>query len=259
MKGQPLIIRTFDIGGDKISKQLNFGHEQNPAMGWRAIRIFLEQKELMKTQIRAVLRAAVFGNVKIMFPMLTHFDEMEAIEQLLNETKADLKREKLPFDENIQVGVMIETPAAAMIAEHLAEKVDFFSIGTNDLTQYSLAVDRTNKKVAGIYQPLHPAILKFISHVIKIAKDNGVYVSVCGEMAGDPAAALLLIGLGANELSMTPSAIGPIRRLIRKIKLREIETLAQTALSMKNQTQIFKMAAEMLNKVAPEIFSLEIL
>jgi phosphotransferase system enzyme I (PtsI) len=257
MKGQPVVIRTFDIGGDKLTEYFKTTPEPNPFLGWRATRIFLEHKEIMKSQIRAILRAGAFGNVKIMFPMITVFEEVEAIEKLMQDAKEELKRENLPFDEKIQKGIMIETPSAALIAEHLAKKVDFFSIGTNDLTQYTLAVDRTNKKVAGLYQPGHPSILKLINNVVTAAKQNGVWVSVCGEMAGDPAYAILLIGLGVNELSMTPSAIGPIRRLIRRIKLREIEELSRKALSFKKSDDSIQLAKDLIGKVAPEIFSVE--
>ncbi|HPO90614.1 MAG TPA: phosphoenolpyruvate--protein phosphotransferase, partial [Victivallales bacterium] len=256
MRGYPVTIRTFDIGGDKMCDYFNYTEEPNPFLGWRAIRIFLEHKEILKTQLRAILRASSFGNLKIMFPMITFSEEIDALLEILEETKKELRNQSVPFDENIKVGIMIETPSAALIADKLAPKVDFFSIGTNDLTQYTLAVDRTNAKIDELFQPAHPSILNLIDNTIRAAKRTGIWVSVCGEMSGDPLFASILIGLGVNELSMTPSLIPSIRRLIRKLKMLDLEELARQALLNTTSEENLSLAAELINKSAPEILSM---
>ncbi len=257
MLGQPVVIRTFDIGGDKLCEYFNYGEESNPFLGWRAIRIFLDHRDILKKQIRAILRAGAFGNVKLMFPMITFVEEIDILNSIVEESKVELKNENLPFDKNMQVGVMIETPSAALMAEHMARKVNFFSIGTNDLTQYALAVDRTNSKIAEMYQPAHPAILFLINQTIRAAKQHGIWVSVCGEMAGDPLYAIILVGLGVNELSMTPAIIPQMRRLIRKLRLAELEELGKKALLNQSSEENLKIAKEIINKSAPEIFAME--
>ena len=256
MQGQPVTIRTFDIGGDKMCDYFNYHEEPNPFLGWRAVRIFLEHQSLLKTQLRAILRASSFGNIKIMFPMITFVEEVDALRKIIDETKEELKKNSVSFDENIKIGIMIETPSAALIADKLAPKVDFFSIGTNDLTQYTLAVDRTNAKIDELFQPAHPSVLNLIDNTVRAAKRHGISVSVCGEMAGDPLFAAMLIGLGVNELSMTPTLIPPTRRLIRKLRMSELEELARLSLLNSNSLENITLAGELINKCAPEILSM---
>ncbi len=256
MQGQPVIIRSFDIGGDKMCEYLNYNEEPNPFLGWRAVRIFLERKDLFKSQLRAILRASAFGNIKVMFPMISLVEEVIAAKEILEECKSELKSASISFDEEMKLGVMIETPSAALMAEQIAPLVDFFSIGTNDLTQYTLAVDRTNSKIADMFQPAHPSVLSLIDQVARAARHNGIWVGVCGEMAGDPLYAAILIGLGVNELSMTPSSIPPIRRLIRKLQLAELEDLAKQTLMNRTSDENLALAEKLINKSAPEILSM---
>ncbi len=256
MQGQPVIIRSFDIGGDKMCKYLNYNEEPNPFLGWRAVRIFLERKDLFKSQLRAILRASAFGNVKVMFPMISLVEEVLAAKDILEECKSELKSASISFDEGMKLGVMIETPSAALMADQIAPLVDFFSIGTNDLTQYALAVDRTNSKIANMFQPAHPSVLSLIDQVARAARHNGIWVGVCGEMAGDPLYAAILIGLGVNELSMTPSSIPPIRRLIRKLHLAELEDLARQTLMNRTSYENLALAEKLINRSAPEILSM---
>lgn len=255
MQGQPVTIRTFDIGGDKMCEYFNYHEEANPFLGWRAVRIFLEHQSILKTQLKAILRASSFGNIKIMFPMITFSEEVDDLMKILNETKDELKKNAISFDENIKIGIMIETPSAALMAERLAPKVDFFSIGTNDLTQYTLAVDRTNAKIDNLFQPAHPSVLNLIDNTIRAAKRHGIWVSVCGEMAGDPLFAAILIGLGINELSMTPSSIPNVRRLIRKLRISQLEELSRQTLLNTNSEEGLSLAYDLINKCAPEILS----
>ena len=229
MKDYHVVIRTLDLGGDKLKDTINVNHELNPFLGYRAIRLCLGIPELFKTQLRAILRASIYSNIKIMFPMVCCMEEVDQALQIVEEVKAELKLKKQPFDKNIEIGIMIETPSAALIANRLAEKVDFFSIGTNDLVQYTLAVDRSSDIMAYLYQPAHPAILSLIKHVSEVARTHGIWVSICGEMAGDPLYTALLVGMGIHELSMSPVSMGPIRRIIRKIKMHEVEEIAEKA------------------------------
>lgn len=212
---EEVTIRTLDIGGDKTLSYFEFEHEENPYLGWRAIRISLEMKEMFRTQIRALLRASVFGPVRIMFPMIIAIEELREARELVEECKRNLREEDIPFNENIQVGMMIETPASVMCAEEFAKEVDFFSIGTNDLTQYILAVDRGNKKVAPLYNSFHPAVLKSIKKVIEAGHANGIKVGMCGEFASDEQAVKLLLGMGLDEFSMSAASIPLIKDLIR--------------------------------------------
>jgi phosphotransferase system enzyme I (PtsI) len=256
LMGQPLIIRTLDIGGDKLSDILTPHHEHNPFLGLRAIRLCFEEPNIFSTQIRAILRASVFGKIKIMFPMITCMDELEEILRIIHKEKKSLKAKDIAFDNNIEVGIMIETPAAALLADALAKKVDFFSIGTNDLVQYTLAVDRSNERVAYLYRPLHPAILHLIDFVVKAAKRNHIWVSVCGEMAGDPRYTPILLGLGIDELSMSPASIGSIRRIIRKVRMYEAESLVKKALACNKAEDALELSEKLLYKIAPDIISL---
>jgi len=227
----PVTIRTVDMGGDKILPDYFSAAEKNPLLGWRAIRFSLAIPDLFKTQLRALLRSSVNGNVKIMFPMITGLEEMNDALSFLEEAKAECRKKKQPFSENIEVGTMIETPSAAITADILAKKADFFSIGTNDLIQYSLAVDRGNEKVSYLAQPAHPAILRLIKNTVDSAHAKGVKVAMCGEMAGDPGMAVLLLGLGLDELSMAASSIPQVKNIIRGVKHSDCRKLTEELLN----------------------------
>jgi len=256
LNGQPLIIRTLDVGGDKLSDVISAPNEPNPFLGLRGIRLCLANQNLIKDQLRAILRASAYGNVRIMFPMITCAEELDQLIELMNKTKQELKSKNIPFDSDIEIGIMIETPSAALIADTLAEKVDFFSIGTNDLVQYTMAVDRCNEKVAYLYQPSHPAILALIDHVVKAAQNNNIWVSVCGEMASDPRYTPILVGLGVHELSMGPVSLGIIRRIVRRIKMHEAEKVAMQAIKCKTAQEALEISEEFLYNVAPDIIDL---
>ncbi|MCE5167895.1 phosphoenolpyruvate--protein phosphotransferase [Paenibacillus profundus] len=215
-KDRSVIIRTLDIGGDKPMEYLDLPEEDNPFLGYRAIRICLDRRDLFKTQLRAILRASAFGEVSVMFPMISSVEEVRAAKGILDEAKQELRSEALPFDEELPIGIMVEVPAAAMIADRLAEEVDFFSIGTNDLVQYTLAVDRMNEQIAHMYDPFHPAVLRLVRHTIEAAKKCNIIVGVCGEMAGDPRAVPLWIALGVNKLSMSSRSIPRVKAAIRR-------------------------------------------
>jgi phosphotransferase system enzyme I (PtsI) len=259
MQGSQVVIRTMDLGGDKLADLISSHYEPNPFLGLRAVRLCLQEKrDLFRTQLRAILRASVHGNASIMFPMVTCVDELDMILDFLQETKEQLKKEKIPFDENIETGIMIETPSAAIMADALATKVDFFSIGTNDLVQYTMAVDRSNDSVAYLYQPSHPAILRLIDRVAKAAKYNNIWVSVCGEMASDPRYTPLLVGLGVHELSMSPVSLGTIRRIIRRLRMHEAEELATKAMACTTAEQALELSESLLYKIAPDIVSFAI-
>ena len=224
-------VRTLDVGGDKGLDYLTFPKELNPFLGWRAIRMCFDTPGLLETQLRAILRASHFGKLRIMFPMVISVEEFRRLKDLVADQQARLRTQGVPFDERIEVGVMVETPAAAMVAEHLAKEVDFFSIGTNDLTQYTLAVDRGNERIASLYNPLHPAVLKLIARVIDASHAHGKWTAMCGELAGDERATTVLLGMGLDEFSMSPSSIGRVKRIIREASFEEAIKTAQRVLS----------------------------
>jgi phosphoenolpyruvate-protein phosphotransferase (PTS system enzyme I) len=218
---RPVTIRTLDIGGDKFISHIDVAEEMNPVMGLRAIRFCLKEMGIFKTQLRAILRASAFGNMKIMFPMISCVDEVLQIKKILREVKAQLKKEKKPFNANIPIGIMIEVPSSATIADLFAKEVNFFSIGTNDLIQYLLAIDRVNEQVSYLYEPLHPAVLRLLRRIIQAAHDNGIPVAMCGEMAGDSAYIPILLGLGIDELSMNPIAILEAKKVLRSMDYKQ--------------------------------------
>jgi phosphotransferase system enzyme I (PtsI) len=235
---RPLIIRTLDIGGDKQLPYLNIGQEMNPFLGWRAIRLCLDSPAVFEPQLRAILRASVDRDVQIMFPMVATVDEIRSARAVLDSVKAQLDEQDIPYDPHTAVGIMIEVPSAALMADALAREVDFFSIGTNDLIQYTMACDRVNERVAYLYDPLHPAVLRLIKNVIEAAHREGKWVGMCGEMAGDLEAIPLLVGLGLDEFSMNAPAIPPAKALIRSLKLAKVQEITQEALNKSTAAEV---------------------
>lgn len=222
MAGKPVIIRTLDIGADKQIDYFNMPKEDNPAMGWRALRICLDRPEIFRTQLRALYRASAYGNIQIMVPMITSVWEVKEIKKIIDDVKKELDNENIPFNENTPFGIMIETPAAVMVSDMLAEEVDFFSIGTNDLTQYTLAVDRQNTNIDRYYNPYHPAVLKLINIAVQNAHKKGIWCGICGELGGDPEMTRLFLAMGVDELSMAPGKILEIRKIVRETDTSEI-------------------------------------
>ncbi len=226
----------------------------NPFLGWRAIRFCLAQPELFRAQLRAILRASAEGNIKMMYPMISGLDEWNQASAHVEKCKAELRAEGKPFDENLEVGAMIEIPSAVLIANTLAKRVKFFSIGSNDLIQYALAADRTNEKVSHLYEPTHPAIIRLIKMTVDAAHAAGIWAGVCGEIAGDPMLAPLLIGLGVDELSAAPPVIAEVKYIIRRIKLTEAQALAEFALQSESPSEIFARCVEVARQAAPSLF-----
>jgi phosphotransferase system enzyme I (PtsI) len=251
MAPRQVIIRTFDIGGDKLMTQQT--KEQNPFLGWRGIRIMLDKPQVFLDQLRAVLRASVRKNVAIMFPMVSNIKEVRLAKQLLDQAKDELRSRGHAFDEQIPVGVMVEVPAAAIIAGDLAREVTFLSIGTNDLIQYLLAVDRGNDVVSDLYQEFHPAVVRFLRRIIERGKDGGAWVGMCGEMAGDPLATVLLLGLGLDEFSVAPTILPEIKKIIRSVRLSDAKRLADHVLSLDTEDAIRAAVADHMRKTFPEI------
>ena len=238
MSGRPVIVRTLDIGGDKPPSYLPFPDEMNPFLGWRAIRISLDEPELFKTQLRAILRAAVGHHARIMFPMVSDLDELRRAREIVEAVKRDLELASVEFAVDVPVGIMVETPAAAMLVDVLAEDSDFFSLGTNDLTQYTMAVDRGNAKVSGLFQPLHPAVLRLIRQTIDAGHAKGKWVGMCGELAGMTKAIPILLGFGLDEFSMNPRAIPEAKNLIGKLTDEKARDIAGQAMSFGTAAEI---------------------
>ena len=246
MKGKPVIIRTMDIGGDKELKCLDLPSEMNPFLGYRAIRISLNRPDIFKVQLRALLRASAFGDIHIMYPMIASVEEVKQANAMLDECKAELTAEGREFNTDIKVGIMIEVPAAAVISPILAKYVDFFSIGTNDLCQYTLAVDRMNEAIGSLYQPLHPGVIRLIKYVIDASHEHGKFTGMCGELASDPVATMILLGLGLDEFSMTASSIPLIKNILRSVSKAECEEVANKALTMDTAEEITGYAKSVL-------------
>jgi len=232
MGDRPVIIRTLDIGGDKDLPYFDFPEELNPFLGWRAIRMCLDRTDIFRTQLRAILRASIHGSLKIMYPMISGITEIRRANKILNEVKKDLDINEIPYKKDLEVGIMIEIPSAAIMADKLIKEVDFFSIGTNDLTQYTLAVDRVNEKIADLYDPIHPSVLRLIKNVIKSSHEAGKWTGMCGELAGDPMAAVILLGLGLDEFSMNASSIPKVKKLIRDVTYEEAKEIADHVIDL---------------------------
>ncbi len=250
MKPHPVIIRTYDLGGDKIFSDY---HEANPFLGWRAIRVCLQEKDFFKTQIRAILRASINKNIKIMFPMIATYEEIKRTKLIFNEVKQELRTKKIDFNDDIQLGIMIETPSAALMSPFLAREVDFFSIGSNDLTQYVLAVDRGNEKISQLFDHFHPAVLKLIKNTADAGRCAQIWTGLCGELAGDPLAIPLLLGLGIDELSMSPSSIPRAKLVLRTITLPQCQEIAQEALNFRTALEVKKFLNRVIRKKFPGI------
>ncbi|MBE9915596.1 phosphoenolpyruvate--protein phosphotransferase [Paenibacillus donghaensis] len=250
MGGRRVVIRTLDIGGDKNLSYLQLPKENNPFLGLRAIRLCLERKDLFRIQLRALLRASVHGKLAIMFPMIAVLSELREAKRILAEERAKLEQEGIPVSHSLEVGIMIEVPAAALAAHILAKEVDFFSIGTNDLIQYTMAADRMNESVSYLYQPHHPSILRLVQLVIQAANRNGKWAGMCGEMAGDSAAIPLLLGLGLHEFSMSASSVLPARELVSRLSKQEWSRLTEQALGMSSQQEVLDFVNQQLRSEA---------
>ena len=249
VRPDPLIIRTFDLGGDKLAPgTVDITDELNPFLGWRAIRLCLENIDLFKTQLRAILRASAVGNIKIMFPMISGLEELRSAKAVLAECKEELRRSGVPLPEKIEVGAMIEIPSAAICANALAPEVDFFSIGTNDLIQYALAVDRVNEKLAHLYEPTHPAVLRLLKMITEAAHANNIWVGVCGEMAGDVALIPLLLGLGVDELSAGATLVPRVKRAVQSLAIPECREMVEEALELNTASEILARCLELADK-----------
>ncbi|MEY8711521.1 phosphoenolpyruvate--protein phosphotransferase [Mangrovibacter phragmitis] len=245
---QAVIVRTMDIGGDKELPYMNFPKEDNPFLGWRAVRIALDRREILRDQLRAILRASAFGKLRIMFPMIISVEEVRELRAALESYKDELRAEDKAFNENIEIGVMVETPAAATIARHLAKEVDFFSIGTNDLTQYTLAVDRGNDMISHLYQPMSPSVLNLIKQVIDASHAEGKWTGMCGELAGDERATLLLLGMGLDEFSMSSISIPRIKKIIRNTNFEDAKVLAEQALAQPTTDELMKLVNKFIEE-----------
>jgi phosphotransferase system enzyme I (PtsI) len=233
-----VVIRTLDIGGDKIASYLHRSPELNPFMGWRGIRFCLTRKDIFKTQLRAIYRASAHGNVKIMFPMISQMEEIRKAREICAEVRDELERDRFKFNPDVELGIMVETPAAVAVADQLAKEVDFFSIGTNDLIQYTMAVDRGNTKISHLYQNLHPSIIRFLKQTIEAAHKRKIHVAVCGEMCADPFSVLVLIGLKVDQLSVSPNVIPEVKRIIRSVTFDQCRTLVRRVMRHKTTAEI---------------------
>jgi phosphotransferase system enzyme I (PtsI) len=249
---RPVIFRTMDLGGDKVASYLGTTHETNPFLGWRGIRFALTHPEVFRTQIRAIYRASAHGNVRMMFPMISSRAELEGALALCSEVEHDLRRRDVPHDRELEVGIMIETPSSVWVADHLARKAKFFSIGSNDLIQYTLAIDRGNERLAALYEPLDPAVLRSIHHTVKAGHGQERWVGVCGEMAGDPLNAVLLIGLGVDELSVSCFDLPRVKAAIRSVDYSRALLLAEQALEQSSADGVRELLTLGVEPLFPE-------
>jgi phosphotransferase system enzyme I (PtsI) len=249
-----MVIRTLDLGADKYTQAKAANPERNPFLGDRSIRMCLHDIPMFKRQLRAIMRASVLGDVRIMFPMISTLMELRQARMVLNDVMEELEDEGVPFRKDIPIGIMIEVPSAALMASQFAKEVNFFSIGTNDLIQYTLAVDRTNEKVAGLFTPAHPAVLQLIRDVIRAGGRNSISVSVCGEMAGEPLYTLLLLGLGLNIFSMNGPDIPEVKKIIRSTTMEHARQVARKVMSFDSERQVMHFLREETRKIIPEAF-----
>jgi len=249
----PVTIRTVDLGGDKFLSPLELPAEMNPFMGWRAIRFSLARPDIFRIQLRAILRASAYGNLKLMFPMISGIEELRRANEILNEVKQELTREGTPFSQNLEVGAMIEVPSAALTCDLLASEVRFFSIGTNDLIQYALAVDRVNEKIAYLYEPTHPAVLRLLKQIIEVGHGAGLWVGMCGEMAGEPALALLLLGMGLDQFSTSPVQVPLVKKVIRSVEYRVAQSIAQQVLTLRTGKEVEDCLLAHLRQLTPDL------
>lgn len=253
----PVTIRTLDLGGDKFISSLQIPRDMYPFLGWRALKFCLTRPDIFKTQLRAILRASVHGKVRMMYPMVSGPSELRQVNAILDLVKNNLRDEMIPFEENMEVGAMIEVPSAAMTADLLAKEVDFFSIGTNDLIQYTLAIDRVNEQTADFYEPCHPAVLRLIKNTIESGHAEKIKVGLCGEMAGEPLSALLLLGMGLDEFSMSAGNVPQVKKLIRSVSFKDAQGLAQKAMTLSSGQEVEDLCRQRLQDLAPQIFSME--
>lgn len=247
IKPDSIIIRTVDLGGDKLLQDTSF-RDANPFLGWRAIRVYLKEKNILKTQLRAILRASAFGNIKIMFPLVSAIEEIKLLKDILRNTQRELEKEGIRYDENIEVGIMVEVPSAAILAEDFAKEVDFFSIGSNDLTQYTLACDRGNPRVANIFKPLHPAVLRLIKSTVDAGHSQDVWVGLCGELGSETVAIPVLLGLGLDELSVCPALVPEVKSVIRHLTMVECREIASKVLSMSSAEEVERYLTSILKE-----------
>ncbi|MFH1743981.1 MAG: phosphoenolpyruvate--protein phosphotransferase [bacterium] len=251
VEGRPVVIRTLDLGGDKFAHTIPVPEELNPFMGWRAIRFCLQNRDLFRTQLRAILRAGAFGNARMMFPFISGVKELCQALEFLSQVKEELRREGAVFDDQMPVGGMIELPSAVMVAEDLASHLDFFSIGSNDLIQYSLAIDRINEKIAHLYQPLHPAVLRMIHQVVRVGRRHAIPVEICGEMAANPLCFLVLLGLGLERFSMSPVAIPRVKAIVRSIRMEQLRSFGERILDISTAEQVERYALRVARRILP--------
>jgi len=254
LNGRPLVIRTLDLGADKYSEEKGASGERNPFLGDRSIRMCLHDIPMFKRQLRAIMRATVLGDVRIMFPMISTIMELRQAKMVLNDVMEELEEEDIAFRRDLPIGIMVEVPSAALLANNFAKEVNFFSIGTNDLIQYTLAVDRTNERVAGLFCPAHPAVLQLIRDVIRAGARNSISVSVCGEMAGEPLYTLLLLGLGLNIFSMNGPDVPEVKKIIRSVTMDHARNVARKVMSFDSERQVMHYLREETRKIIPEVF-----
>jgi phosphotransferase system enzyme I (PtsI) len=254
LRPHPVVIRTLDVGGDKLPTHTNSHPEWNSFMGLRAIRICLDQPEIFRPQIRAILRASAFGNIKMMYPMISGTGELQQARKVVEQCKAELRQEHIAFNENIDIGAMVEVPSAALTADSISRQVKFLSIGTNDLIQYTMAVDRMNERVAHLYEPTHPAVIRLIKMTVDSAHKNGIWAGVCGEMAGDPELVPLLLGLKIDEISVAPPLVSQIKYLVRRLSMKKATEFAEFALTCDSSEEILIGSRELAHRAAPALF-----
>ncbi|MHC4778233.1 MAG: phosphoenolpyruvate--protein phosphotransferase [Planctomycetota bacterium] len=251
LHGRSLTIRTFDFGADKVFRESGGMPEKNPSLGCRSIRLSFRHQDLFRTQLRAILRASALGRVKLMFPMIATLEELHRAIAFLRDVMDELESDSIPFDDELEVGAMVEVPSAALIAGTLGEELDFLSIGTNDLIQYTLAVDRVNETVADLYQPVHPAVLRLVADVVRVGEEKGIEVSMCGEMSGDIRYTVLLLGLGLKEFSVTPSAIPDVKKVIRSVTMKRAREVAHEVFSFSNAEETEEYLQEVIERLLP--------